>query len=172
MQEEEASVELIEQALTEVDRTVRTAQQQAGMDVAVEEQAARVQVEQAQPEVRVQEQAADVTVQQQAPDIAIEQARPDVTVRQEQPQVQVEQTPPQVEIVQPEVIVTLGKSAAQFLLNSDAAMGARAECVMLNKGPYVADGITVLDNVLTRMERHQVKKSPQLRALAAWPGTV
>lgn len=30
----------------------------------------------------------------------------------------------QVEIVQPEVIVTLGKSAAQFLLSSDAAMGA------------------------------------------------
>jgi pyruvate kinase len=55
---------------------------------------------------------------------------------------------------------------------TDAAMATRAECVMLNKGPYVADGITVLDNVLTRMERHQVKKSPQLRALAAWPGTV
>lgn len=52
----------------------------------------------------------------------------------------------------------------------DAAMGNRAECVMLNKGPYIAEGIAVLDNVLRRMERHQLKKSPQLRALSAWAG--
>ena len=51
---------------------------------------------------------------------------------------------------------------------TDAAMGNRAECVMLNKGPHVAEGITVLDNVLRRMEAHMTKKSPQLRALAAW----
>ena len=51
---------------------------------------------------------------------------------------------------------------------TDAAMATRAECVMLNKGPYIADGIRVLDNVLRRMEAHQVKKSPQLRPLAAW----
>jgi pyruvate kinase len=53
---------------------------------------------------------------------------------------------------------------------TDAAMGNRAECVMLNKGPYIAEGIAVLDNVLRRMERHQLKKSPQLRALSAWAG--
>ncbi len=53
---------------------------------------------------------------------------------------------------------------------TDAAMANRAECVMLNKGKYVADGIAVLDNVLRRMELHQVKKSPQLRPLAAWAG--
>jgi pyruvate kinase len=53
---------------------------------------------------------------------------------------------------------------------TDAAMGNRAECVMLNKGPYVDEGVAVLDNVLRRMERHQVKKSPQLRALSAWAG--
>ena len=40
-----------------------------------------------------------------------------------------------------------------------------AECVMLNKGPYVAEAVTVLDHVLTRMQEHQVKKTPQLRAL-------
>jgi pyruvate kinase len=51
---------------------------------------------------------------------------------------------------------------------TDAAMGNRAECVMLNKGPYVAEGIAVLDNVLRRMEAHMNKKSPQLRALSAW----
>jgi|APTNR8051073442_1049403.scaffolds.fasta_scaffold02087_2 pyruvate kinase len=53
---------------------------------------------------------------------------------------------------------------------TDAAMGNRAECVMLNKGPYIEEGIAVLDNVLRRMERHQLKKSPQLRALSAWAG--
>jgi pyruvate kinase len=53
---------------------------------------------------------------------------------------------------------------------TDAAMGNRAECVMLNKGRYIDEGIAVLDNVLCRMERHQVKKSPQLRALSAWAG--
>jgi len=51
---------------------------------------------------------------------------------------------------------------------TDAAMGNRAECVMLNKGPYVTEGIAVLDNVLRRMEAHMTKKSPQLRALHAW----
>ena len=51
---------------------------------------------------------------------------------------------------------------------TDAAMGNRAECVMLNKGAYVAEGVAVLDNVLRRMEQHMCKKSPQLRALSAW----
>ncbi len=53
---------------------------------------------------------------------------------------------------------------------TDAAMGNRAECVMLNKGAYIGEGIAVLDNVLRRMEAHMNKKSPQLRALAAWAG--
>jgi pyruvate kinase len=53
---------------------------------------------------------------------------------------------------------------------TDAAMGNRAECVMLNKGAYVAEGNSVLDNVLRRMEAHMMKKSPQLRALSAWAG--
>lgn len=53
---------------------------------------------------------------------------------------------------------------------TDAAMGNRAECVMLNKGPFIGEGVLVLDNVLRRMEAHMVKKSPQLRALSAWAG--
>lgn len=53
---------------------------------------------------------------------------------------------------------------------TDAAMGNRAECVMLNKGPFIAEGVGVLDNVLRRMEQHMVKKTPQLRALSAWKG--
>jgi pyruvate kinase len=51
---------------------------------------------------------------------------------------------------------------------TDAAMAERAECVMLNKGPYVTEAVTILDDVLTRMQDHQVKKTPQLRALRAW----
>ncbi len=51
---------------------------------------------------------------------------------------------------------------------TDAAMGARAECVMLNKGPFILDAVTLLDDVLRRMPGHQVKKTPQLRALQSW----
>jgi pyruvate kinase len=51
---------------------------------------------------------------------------------------------------------------------TDAAMAQRAECVMLNKGPFVREGIAVLDNVLRRMESHQRKRSMQLRPLKAW----
>jgi pyruvate kinase len=51
---------------------------------------------------------------------------------------------------------------------TDAAMADRAECVMLNKGPFIAEAITILDDVLTRMETHQLKKTPQLRALRSW----
>ncbi len=51
---------------------------------------------------------------------------------------------------------------------TDAAMAERAECVMLNKGPFIAEAIAILDDVLTRMEAHQLKKTPQLRALHSW----
>jgi len=33
-------------------------------------------------------------------------------------------------------------------------MTERAECVMLNKGKFIDEGITVLDNVLRRMDAH------------------
>jgi len=51
---------------------------------------------------------------------------------------------------------------------TDAAMGERAECVMLNKGPHILDAMRVLDNILQRMEEHQSKKSPLLRQLRWW----
>ena len=51
---------------------------------------------------------------------------------------------------------------------TDAAMAERAECVMLNKGAYITEAVTILDDVLTRMEAHQSKKTPQLRALHSW----
>lgn len=48
---------------------------------------------------------------------------------------------------------------------TDAAMGERAECVMLNKGPYIVDAVRVLDDILQRMENHQSKKRSMLRHL-------
>jgi pyruvate kinase len=51
---------------------------------------------------------------------------------------------------------------------TDAAMASRAECVMLNKGPHVAEAVTALAGLFERMAGHQKKKSAQLRALRAW----
>jgi pyruvate kinase len=49
---------------------------------------------------------------------------------------------------------------------TDAAMSDRAECVMLNKGPYVVQAERVLDNILRRMQEHQ-RKSAQRSANSA-----
>jgi pyruvate kinase len=51
---------------------------------------------------------------------------------------------------------------------TDAAMGERAECVMLNKGPHLCEAVETLDDILQRMQDHQVKKSARLRLLKRW----
>ncbi|SHE71873.1 pyruvate kinase [Kaistia soli DSM 19436] len=51
---------------------------------------------------------------------------------------------------------------------TDAAMAARAECVMLNKGPHLLKAISELEMLLTRMGGHQYKKTPTLRKLSSW----
>jgi len=51
---------------------------------------------------------------------------------------------------------------------TDAAMGQRAECVMLNKGPFIVEAVRFLDTVLHRMDRHQLKKSARLTPLELW----
>ncbi|MGC2049403.1 MAG: pyruvate kinase [Gallionella sp.] len=48
---------------------------------------------------------------------------------------------------------------------TDAAMGVRAECVMLNKGAHIIEAIQSLDDILHRMQSHQQKKSSLLRRL-------
>jgi pyruvate kinase len=48
---------------------------------------------------------------------------------------------------------------------TDAAMGERAECVMLNKGAHIVAAVSTLDDILRRMENHQSKKSARLRQL-------
>ena len=57
---------------------------------------------------------------------------------------------------------------------TDAAMGERAECVMLNKGPYAVTSVSVLADILKRMQDHQEKKRSMLRQLhlaASFPTT-
>ena len=51
---------------------------------------------------------------------------------------------------------------------TDAAMAQGAECVMLNKGPYLAEGVGFLRDVLTRMDRHHAKKFARFAPLKAW----
>ncbi|MFT3800627.1 MAG: pyruvate kinase [Burkholderiaceae bacterium] len=51
---------------------------------------------------------------------------------------------------------------------TDAAMAVRAECVMLNKGPYLLEAIAELDRLWHRMGEHMHKKTPQLRPLRTW----
>jgi pyruvate kinase len=51
---------------------------------------------------------------------------------------------------------------------TDAAMAERAECVMLNKGPFIADAVDLLAQMLSTMEGHQFKKASRMRALHAW----
>lgn len=48
---------------------------------------------------------------------------------------------------------------------TDAAMGSRAECVMLNKGPYIDQAMQFLCDVLQRMQAHHQKKTVMLRQL-------
>ncbi|WP_088278645.1 pyruvate kinase [Ideonella sp. A 288] len=68
-----------------------------------------------------------------------------------------------------QVLETLAKTGLPTRAEiTDAAMGERAECVMLNKGPHILDAMRMLADILQRMQSHQSKKRPLLRALAAW----
>ena len=71
-----------------------------------------------------------------------------------------------------QVLETLAKTGRPSRAEiTDAAMGERAECVMLNKGPFILDAIRLLDTILRRMQSHQRKKTPKFRALTefTWP---
>ena len=48
---------------------------------------------------------------------------------------------------------------------TDAAMAVRADCVMMNKGPYIVEAVRMLDNILRRMQAHHDKKWGMLREL-------
>lgn len=65
-----------------------------------------------------------------------------------------------------ETLATTGFSTRAEI--TDAAMGERAECVMLNKGPYIVHAIRALDNILRRMQGHRRKGVALLRQLRSW----
>jgi pyruvate kinase len=65
-----------------------------------------------------------------------------------------------------QVLETLAKQGIPSRAEiTDAAMGHRAECVMLNKGPHMVSALRVLDDILKRMQAHQDKKRSMLREL-------
>lgn len=65
-----------------------------------------------------------------------------------------------------QVLETLAKEGVPSRAEiTDAAMGDRAECVMLNKGPHVVTAVKVLDDILRRMQTHHTKKRAMLREL-------
>ncbi len=49
---------------------------------------------------------------------------------------------------------------------SDAVLSGRAECVMLNKGPFIIPTVQFLNGVLERIATHQSKKRSMLRKLS------
>ncbi len=53
---------------------------------------------------------------------------------------------------------------------TDAAMGQRAECVMLNKGPHIFAAIRTLESLLESEERYRVKKRQLFRELPRQEG--
>lgn len=48
---------------------------------------------------------------------------------------------------------------------TDAVMAQRAECVMLNKGAYITQAISLLDSILRSMGPYQEKNAPMLPAM-------
>ncbi|HLK41494.1 MAG TPA: hypothetical protein VKU41_32315 [Polyangiaceae bacterium] len=48
---------------------------------------------------------------------------------------------------------------------TDAAASVAAECVMLNKRPFVDEAVRVLSGILRRMEKHHYKKRSLFRKL-------
>jgi len=67
----------------------------------------------------------------------------------------------------PQVLESMAKNGIPSRAEvSDAALAIRAECVMLNKGPYIVETLRFLSGVLGRMSGHQVKRRPTMRRLS------
>lgn len=62
-----------------------------------------------------------------------------------------------------ETLIKQGKLSRPEM--TDAAASGRADCVMLNKGPYILKGVQTLNDILSRMQEHQRKKTARLRPL-------
>jgi len=68
-----------------------------------------------------------------------------------------------------QVLETLAKTGQPTRAEiTDAAAGQRADCVMLNKGPYITDAIRALDDILARMDGVQTKSRTLMRHIHSW----
>ena len=71
-----------------------------------------------------------------------------------------------------QVLETLAKKGAISRPElTDAAMAERAECVMLNKGPYIQRAVRTLVDILERTHHYQHKKTARMTPLR-WPQAV
>ncbi len=65
-----------------------------------------------------------------------------------------------------QVLEELAKTGAHTRAEvTDAAMGQRAECIMLNKGDHIVTATKALEDILLRMQDHQTKKRSTHRKL-------
>ncbi len=48
---------------------------------------------------------------------------------------------------------------------SDVSIGSQAECIMLNKGDHIIEGINLLRQILEDIDEHQYKKTPLMKQL-------
>ncbi len=70
-----------------------------------------------------------------------------------------------------QVLETLAKSGLPARAEiTDAAMGQRAECVMLNKGEHVLEAVKTLAGLLSSQERHRIKKRQVFRDITTQHG--
>jgi pyruvate kinase len=70
-----------------------------------------------------------------------------------------------------QVLETLAKTGQPSRAEiTDAAAAQRSECVMLNKGPHVAEAISALDAILERMGEVQHKSRTLMRRIHSWDG--
>jgi pyruvate kinase len=53
---------------------------------------------------------------------------------------------------------------------SDAIMGQRAECVMLNNGVHIVEAVKTLGSLLTVEQQHQMKKHQLFRSFTEQSG--
>jgi pyruvate kinase len=68
-----------------------------------------------------------------------------------------------------QVLESLAKTGAPSRAEiTDAAASQRADCVMLNKGPYILSAIEVLDAILVRMGEVQHKSRTLIRRIHSW----
>ena len=74
-------------------------------------------------------------------------------------------------ILATQVLETMAKSGLPTRAEmTDAALGQRAECVMLNKGKHILEAVRVLSVILTSEEKHYAKKRQLFREFTKQSG--